>query len=73
MSRTLKKSIATNLEVLGAYLSKKEENLLHCFLQYNKFCLLLETVLFIYQVSTIGTTSAIRYAVNTADPSWQYL
>lgn len=69
----MQKSIATNLEALGAYLSKREENLLHCFLQYDEFCLLLETVLFIYQVSTIGTTSAIRYAVNTADPSGQYL
>lgn len=41
----MQKSSATNLAALGAYLSKREENLLHCFLQYDEFCLLLETVL----------------------------
>lgn len=37
------------------------------------FCLVLESVLFIYQVSSIGPSPAVRYAVNAAEPSGQYL
>lgn len=37
------------------------------------FCLVLESVLFIHQVSSIGPSPDVRYAVNAAEPSGQYL